>query len=165
MKAGWIESLPPFSTSLFLNAGIYTITEDDEIMLNAAKYQKDWDVEVDVCRDKSGNLTIGTGSGLRYVAQVMIPAATYTETEIPAEDPAEAPAAEDAAEGSDGMNQKTTVQSMKPFFLHQRAIAAHSALVERCQPWPLASQRARAVSKLISCAGSSPGRLYAAVTL
>ena len=85
---------------------------DDEIMLNAAKYQKDWDVEVDVCRDKSGNLTIGTGSGLRYVAQVMIPAATYTETEIPAEETAEALTAEDAAEG-DGMNQKTTMQRDK----------------------------------------------------
>lgn len=84
---------------------------DDEIMLNAAKYQKDWDVEVDICRDKSGNLTIGTGSGLRYVAQVMIPAATYTET-LAAEDP-EALAAEDAAEGGDSMNQKTTVQRDK----------------------------------------------------
>lgn len=82
---------------------------DDELMLNAAKYQKDWDVEVDVCRDKSGNLTIGTGSGLRYVAQVKIPAATYTETEIEAEEPAEAPAAEEG----DGMNQKTTVQRDK----------------------------------------------------
>ena len=83
---------------------------DDELMLNAAKYQKDWDVEVDVCRDKSGNLTIGTGSGLRYVAQVMIPGATYTETEIPAEETDEALEAEDAAENGDGMNQKTTVQ-------------------------------------------------------
>ena len=91
----------------------HLIFGDDEIMLNAAKYQKDWDVEVDICRDKSGNLTIGTGSGLRYVAQVMIPAATYTETEIPAEETAEAPAAEDEAEGSDSVNQKTTVQRDK----------------------------------------------------
>ena len=96
----------------FEQSGTRLIFGDDEIMLNAAKYQKDWDVEVDVCRDKSGNLTIGTGSGLRYVAQVEIPAATYTETEIEAEEPAEAPAAEDAAEG-DGMNQKTTVQRDK----------------------------------------------------
>ena len=96
----------------FEQSGTRLIFGDDEIMLNAAKYQKDWDVEVDVCRDKSGNLTIGTGSGLRYVAQVEIPAATYTETEIEAEEPAEAPAAEDAAE-SDGMNQKTTVQRDK----------------------------------------------------
>ena len=97
----------------FEQSGTRLIFGDDEIMLNAAKYQKDWDVEVDVCRDKSGNLTIGTGSGLRYVAQVEIPAATYTETEIEAEEPAEAPAAEDAAEGSDGMNQKTTIQRDK----------------------------------------------------
>ena len=96
----------------FEQSGTRLIFGDDEIMLNAAKYQKDWNVEVDVCRDKSGNLTIGTGSGLRYVAQVEIPAATYTETEIEAEEPAEAPAAEDAAEG-DGMNQKTTVQRDK----------------------------------------------------
>ena len=93
----------------FEQSGTRLIFGDDEIMLNAAKYQKDWDVEVDVCRDKSGNLTIGTGSGLRYVAQVMIPAATYTE----AEEPAEAPAAEDATESGDDMNQKTTVQRDK----------------------------------------------------
>ena len=79
---------------------------DDELMLNAAKYQKDWDVEVDVCRDKSGNLTIGTGSGLRYVAQVEIPAATYTETVIEAE----APAAEGMDENDD---TKTTLQRDK----------------------------------------------------
>ena len=97
----------------FEQSGTRLIFGDDEIMLNAAKYQKDWDVEVDVCRDKSGNLTIGTGSGLRYVAQVEIPAATYTETEIPAEETAEAPAAEDEAEGSDSVNQKTTVQRDK----------------------------------------------------
>ena len=77
----------------FEQSGTRLIFGDDEIMLNAAKYQKDWNVEVDVCRDKSGNLTIGTGSGLRYVAQVMIPAATYTE--------------------GDGMNQKTTIQRDK----------------------------------------------------
>lgn len=83
---------------------------DDELMLNAAKYQKDWDVEVDVCRDKSGNLTIGTGSGLRYVAQVEIPAATYTETVIEAEEPVEDPAAEGMDENDD---TKTTLQRDK----------------------------------------------------
>lgn len=59
---------------------------------------------VDICKDKAGNLTIGTESGLRYVAQVMIPAATYTETPIQTEE-----GAEPLAEGSgDGMN--STVQ-------------------------------------------------------
>ena len=45
----------------FEQSGTRLIFGDDELMLNAAKYQKDWDVEVDVCRDKSDNLTIGTG--------------------------------------------------------------------------------------------------------
>ena len=85
--------------------GTCLIFGDYELMINAAKYQKDWDVTVDICKDKAGNLTIGTESGLRYVAQVMIPAATYTETPIQTEEPA----AEDMTEG-DGMNQKTTIQ-------------------------------------------------------
>lgn len=62
--------------------GTCLIFGDYELMINAAKYQKDWDVTVDICKDKAGNLTIGTESGLRYVAQVLIPAATYTETSI-----------------------------------------------------------------------------------
>jgi hypothetical protein len=53
---------------------------DDELMVNAAKYQKDWDVVVDICKDRADNLTIGTDSALRYVAQIRIPAAQYTET-------------------------------------------------------------------------------------
>ena len=98
----------------FEQSGTRLIFGDDEIMLNAAKYQKDWHVEVDVCRDKSGNLTIGTGSGLRYVAQVMIPAATYTETVI--EEP-EAPEAD--AEGTEqtengGMNQQNVQRDKNP---------------------------------------------------
>lgn len=52
---------------------------DDEIMVNTAKYQKDWAVEVDICKDRAGNLTIGTDSAQRYVAQIMIPAAKYNE--------------------------------------------------------------------------------------
>ena len=52
---------------------------DDELMVNAAKYQKDWPVLVDICKDRAGNLTIGTDSALRYVAQIKIPAAQYKE--------------------------------------------------------------------------------------
>lgn len=59
---------------------------DDELMVNAAKYQRDWPVQLDVCADKSGNLVIGVGVGRYYVAQVDIPATTYTETEAPAEE-------------------------------------------------------------------------------
>lgn len=54
---------------------------DDEIMINVSKYRKDWDVSVDICRDRSGNLTLGAENALRYVAQVDIPAITYEEDE------------------------------------------------------------------------------------
>lgn len=87
--------------------GTRLIFGDDEIMLNAAKYQKDWDVEVDICKDKSGNLTIGTESGLRYVAQIMIPATTYTETVI------DAPEAQSADPGEGDEINRTTIQRDK----------------------------------------------------
>lgn len=83
--------------------GTCLIFGDYELMINAAKYQKDWDVTVDICKDKAGNLTIGTESGLRYVAQVMIPAATYTETPIEPEE-----SAEPMSDTGEGMN--STVQ-------------------------------------------------------
>ena len=55
---------------------------DDEIMVNCSKYQKDWEQTVDICMDRVGNLTIGTRSALRYVAQIEIPAKEYTEEEV-----------------------------------------------------------------------------------
>ena len=58
---------------------------DDEIMVNCAKYQKDWPVGVDICMDRSGNLTIGTEPALRYVAQIEIPPVEYTEEEVDGE--------------------------------------------------------------------------------
>lgn len=98
----------------FEQSGTRLIFGDDEIMLNAAKYQKDWPVEVDICRDKADNLTIGTASGLRYVAQVMIPAATYTETvnEEPEAPEADAEGAEQTENG--GMNQQNVQRDKNP---------------------------------------------------
>ena len=58
---------------------------DDEIMVNCSKYQKDWEQTVDICMDRVGNLTIGTRSALRYVAQIEIPAKEYTEEEVDGE--------------------------------------------------------------------------------
>lgn len=98
----------------FEQSGTRLIFGDDEIMLNAAKYQKDWPVEVDICRDKADNLTIGTASGLRYVAQVMIPAATYTETvnEEPEAPEADTEGAEQTENGS--MNQQNVQRDKNP---------------------------------------------------
>lgn len=98
----------------FEQSGTRLIFGDDEIMLNAAKYQKDWPVEVDICRDKADNLTIGTASGLRYVAQVMIPAATYTETvnEEPKAPEADAEGTEQTENGD--MNQQNVQRDKSP---------------------------------------------------
>lgn len=59
---------------------------DDELMVNAAKYQKDWPVQVDICADENRNLVIGVGIGRYYVAQVDIPATEYKEIEVEAEE-------------------------------------------------------------------------------
>ncbi len=62
------------TTKTWLNVG-------DRIMLNLKKYEADNDVHIDITSDMAGNLE--TGVGLLYVAQVDIPARTYTEEEIP----------------------------------------------------------------------------------
>lgn len=83
---------------------------DDELMLNAAKYQKDWPVQVDICADDNNNLVIGVGVGRYYVAQVDIPAVKYNEIEV------EADAAAEASEdnGTDGSNRPVTRKEAQP---------------------------------------------------
>lgn len=54
---------------------------DDELMLNAARYQRDYPVHVDVCMNRDKQLVLGVGDGMYYVAEVDIPAKAYTEVE------------------------------------------------------------------------------------
>lgn len=54
---------------------------DDEIMVNAAKYQRDWPVHLDICSNADNQLVVGTGEGLYYVAQLDIPAIQYEPQE------------------------------------------------------------------------------------
>lgn len=56
------------------------ITFNDELMVNVAKYERDFPVTIDVCIDKFGAVT--TGLGVKYAAQIEIPERQYTETEI-----------------------------------------------------------------------------------
>lgn len=53
---------------------------DEELMLNVAKYQRDWPVQVDICSNRDNQLVMGPGQGLYYVAQLDIPAITYEPT-------------------------------------------------------------------------------------
>jgi hypothetical protein len=54
---------------------------DDEISVRCDRYQKDWDVHLDVCVNKDGNLVIGTNEGCYYAAQIDIPAIQYEDAE------------------------------------------------------------------------------------
>jgi len=60
---------------------------DDELMINVAKYQRDWPVHIDICSNRDKQLVIGTGEGLYYVAQLDIPEIKYTEPENEEETP------------------------------------------------------------------------------
>ena len=55
------------------------ITFDDELMLNLAKLERDFDVCIDICIDKFGMIV--TGLGVKYAAQIEIPARQYIEKE------------------------------------------------------------------------------------
>lgn len=53
------------------------------ITLRLDKYERDYDIHMDICRDKFGNLTTGVipGWSILYVAQIDIPARTYHEVD------------------------------------------------------------------------------------
>lgn len=58
------------------------ITFDDEAMYNLTKYERDDANHLDICRDAYGNLVNGVpDSAGKYVAQIDIPARSYTEVE------------------------------------------------------------------------------------
>jgi hypothetical protein len=63
------------------------ISFKDELMLNLSKYERDDANHIDICSDSFGCLVCGTAAGLRYVAEIDIPARTYVET--PVENPEE----------------------------------------------------------------------------
>ena len=55
------------------------ITFDDDITINLAKRQEDYDVHIDICYDADDELVIGAAAGRRYVAELDIPKKTYHE--------------------------------------------------------------------------------------
>lgn len=54
---------------------------NDELILDLARYERDFDVHIDISEDWAGMLTMGIAD--RYVAQIDIPARQYNE--VPAE--------------------------------------------------------------------------------
>lgn len=58
------------------------LTLNEELTINLEKYEMDADVNIDICVDSRGFLTMGvTNNTIRYVAQIVIPARKYEEIE------------------------------------------------------------------------------------
>lgn len=55
------------------------VTFDDDLTINLAKREQDYDVHIDVCYDADGELVIGAAAGRVYVAEIDIPARVYDE--------------------------------------------------------------------------------------
>lgn len=55
---------------------------DDEIMINLKRKERDYNILIDICQDMSGGLIAATGADL-YRAQILIPARQYVEKETP----------------------------------------------------------------------------------
>ena len=60
-------------------SGEFLSFADGALALKVGAYQGDEERTVDILFDRQGNLVIGAESGIRYVAQVVIPAAVYEE--------------------------------------------------------------------------------------
>ena len=60
--------------------GTVIVFGDDELTLDLAELQDDWDIHVTICYNKRHRLTTGRG-GITYVAEIDIPARVYVESE------------------------------------------------------------------------------------
>lgn len=83
---------------------------DDDLSINLKNRERDDKVLIDVCTDSSGELTMGTAAGLKYAAQLEIPARQYTEEEQ--ENPNYDPEAE---EGAETVSRTVIVRTPVPF--------------------------------------------------
>ena len=86
--------------------------EDEDLSINLKNREQDEKTLIDICSDSDGFLVVGTAAGLRYVAQVEIPARQYTEEEQ--ENPNYDPEAE---EGAEARNKTIVVREPVPFYI------------------------------------------------
>lgn len=60
--------------------GTVIVFGEDEMTLDLAELQDDWDIHITVCYNKRHRLTTGRG-GITYVAEIDIPPREYVESE------------------------------------------------------------------------------------
>lgn len=76
---------------------------NDELILDLARYERDFDVHIDISEDWAGMLTMGLAD--RYVAQIDIPARKYNELEIETEN---------IIENDEGTEEREKTISLEP---------------------------------------------------
>ncbi|GHV18947.1 hypothetical protein FACS18949_15290 [Clostridia bacterium] len=62
-------------------SGNYISFRDGDMTLNLANRERDEENIIDICEDLNGEIVIGVADGYKYLAQIAIPARSYTDTE------------------------------------------------------------------------------------
>lgn len=73
-----IEKTPGTHIEYALSGGKKITFGDDELTINLASRERDYEVSLDICIDEEDGVVIGTGGkAQKYAAQVIIPARRY----------------------------------------------------------------------------------------
>ena len=77
-KINVVEKTPVFHIEYALSGGKKITFGDDELTINLATRERDYEVSLDICIDEEDGVVIGTGGkAQKYAAQVIVPARRY----------------------------------------------------------------------------------------
>lgn len=77
-KINVVEKTPGIHIEYALSGGKKITFGDDELTINLASRERDYEVSLDICIDEEDGVVIGTGGkAQKYAAQIVIPARRY----------------------------------------------------------------------------------------
>lgn len=77
-KINVVEKTPETHIEYALSGGKKITFGDDELTINLATRERDYEVSLDICIDEEDGVVIGTGGkAQKYAAQVIVPARRY----------------------------------------------------------------------------------------
>ena len=77
-KINVVEKTPGAHIEYALSGGKKITFGDDELTINLATRERDYEVSLDICIDEEDGVVIGTGGkAQKYAAQVIVPARRY----------------------------------------------------------------------------------------
>ena len=77
-KINVVEKTPRTHIEYALSGGKKITFGDDELTINLATRERDYEVSLDICIDEEDGVVIGTGGkAQKYAAQVIVPARRY----------------------------------------------------------------------------------------